>query len=166
MLLDAFTLFHVVLSLAGIGTGFVVLYGLINAERLDGWTRIFLTTTIATSATGFLFPFHRFLPSHGVGILSLLILTVTVLARYWFRMEGRWRRAYSVTAVIALYFNVFVLIVQLFMKVPFLNALAPTQTETPFQIVQAIALLLFAVVGTLAVRRFRGELPRTYRQSA
>lgn len=166
MLLDAFTLFHVVLSLAGIGAGFVVLNGLIGAKSPDGWTKIFLVTTIATSATGFLFPFHQFLPSHGVGILSLIILTVAVLARYRFRLEGGWRRAYSVTAVIALYFNVFVLIVQLFMKVPFLNALAPTQTETPFQIAQGIALLAFVVAGSLAVKRFRAEPPRAYRQTA
>jgi hypothetical protein len=165
-MLDAFTLFHVVLSLVGIGSGLVVLYGLLSAKSLDGWTKIFLITTIATSVTGFLFPFHQFLPSHGVGILSLLILTVAVLARYRFRLEGGWRRAYSVTSVIALYFNVFVLIVQLFMKVPFLNALAPTQTETPFKIAQAIALLVFVTAGSLAVKRFRAEPPRAYRQSA
>jgi hypothetical protein len=161
MILGAFTLFHVVLSLVGIASGFAVVYGLIVSKRLDGWTARFLWTTVATSVTGFLFPVHHFLPSHGVGIVSLIVLAIAILARYRFRLAGGWRRTYVITAVIALYLNVFVLIVQLFMKVPSLKAIAPTQSEPPFQVSQLIALLVFAVLATRAAMKFRGEPPRT-----
>jgi hypothetical protein len=161
MILGAFTLFHVVLSLVGIASGFVVVYGLIASKRLDGWTSLFLWTTVATSVTGFLFPFHQFLPSHGVGIVSLIVLALAILARYRFRLAGGWRRTYVIAAVIALYLNVFVLIVQLFMKVPSLKAIAPTQSEPPFQVSQLIALLVFAVLATRAAMKFHGEPPRT-----
>jgi hypothetical protein len=160
MILAAFTLFHVVLSLIGIGAGFVVVYGLLASMRFDGWTKLFLTTTVATSATGFLFPVQRFLPSHAVGILSLIMLALAILARYRFGLAGGWRRTYAVTAVIALYFNVFVLIVQLFEKVPALRAIAPTQSEPPFQIAQLGALLLFIFLGIRAAMKFRGESAR------
>jgi hypothetical protein len=143
----------------GIGSGFVVVYGMLASKRFDGWTVIFLTTTAATSVTAFLFPFHGFLPSHGVGILSLIVLAIAIPARYRFRLEGGWRRTYAVTAVIALYLNVFVLIVQLFMKVPSLNALAPTQSKPPFQITQLAGLLFFAVLTVRAAIKFRGEPP-------
>ena len=152
MILSAFTMFHVVLSLIGIGSGFVVLYG---------WTIVFLTTTVATSVTGFLFPVHHFLPSHAVGILSLIALAIAILARYRFQLAGRWRRTYVITAVIALYFNVFVLIVQLFMKVPSLKEIAPTQSEPPFQMAQLVALLLFCVLAVRAAMRFHSQPPRT-----
>jgi hypothetical protein len=161
MILGAFTLFHVVLSLVGIASGFVVVYGLIASKRLDGWTSLFLWTTVATSVTGFLFPVHQFLPSHGVGIVSLIVLALAILARYRFRLAGGWRRTYVITAVIALYLNVFVLIVQLFRKVPSLNAIAPTQSEPPFQFSQLIALLVFAALATRAAMKFHGEPPRT-----
>jgi hypothetical protein len=160
MLLSVFTLFHVVLSLIGIGAGFVVVYGLLASKRFDGWTKLFLTTTAATSVTGFLFPVHRFLPSHAVGILSLIALAIAILARYRFSLAGGWRRTYVVTAVIALYFNVFVLIVQLFQKVPALKAIAPTQSEPPFQMAQLAALLIFAFLGTRAAIKFRTESHR------
>jgi hypothetical protein len=126
------TFVHVVLSLIGIFSGFVVAFGLLAARRLDGWTALFLATTVATSVTGFLFPFHRFLPSHGVGIVSLIVLAIAVFARYVRQLAGAWRRIYAITAVIALYLNVFVLIAQAFMKVPALRAMAPTQSEPPF----------------------------------
>ncbi|HEY1755908.1 MAG TPA: hypothetical protein VGG72_10965 [Bryobacteraceae bacterium] len=161
MILSAFTLFHVVLSLVGIGSGFVVLYGLLASKRLESWTMVFLTTTIATSVTGFLFPVHRFMPSHALGILSLTALTIAVLARYRFQLAGPWRRTYVITAVIAQYFNVFVLIVQLFEKVPALKEIAPTQSEAPFQAAQAVALLLFGVLGVRAAMKFHAEPPRT-----
>lgn len=157
MLLTAFTLFHVVLSLVGIGTGFVVMYGLLASKRLDGWTAIFLTTTAATSATGFLFPFHGFLPSYGVGLVSLIVLGIAMLARYRFHLVGGWRRTYAITAVVGLYFNFFVLIAQLFMKVPALKAIAPAPSDPPFQITQLIALLLFVVLGVRAAIKFRVE---------
>src|SRR5277367_1276697 len=109
MLLNAFTLFHVLLSLAGIGSGLVVVYGLLTSKRLDGWTAIFLATTAATSVSGFLFPFHKFTPGIAIGILSLILLGIAVLARYCYGLAGGWRRTYVITASIALYFNVFVL---------------------------------------------------------
>jgi hypothetical protein len=156
MMLNAFTLFHVVLSLIGIASGFVVAYGLLVSKRFDGWTRLFLATTVATSATGFLFPFHKFLPSHGVGILSLIVLAIAILARYRYGLAGGWRRTYVICAVLALYFNVFVLIFQLFLKVPSLQALAPTQSEPPFQVAQLIALVLFAALAIRGAMKFRG----------
>jgi hypothetical protein len=165
MLLSAFTFFHVVLSLVGIGSGFVILYGLLTSKRLEGWTKIFLTTTVATSVTGFLFPFHHFTPGIGVGIVSLIVLVFAILARYRFQLAGGWRRTYSITAVIALYFNVFVLIAQLFQKVPSLKALAPTQSEPPFLVTQLLVMVLFIVLGVLATINFRAEPLRTVRAS-
>jgi hypothetical protein len=153
--LTLFTLFHVVISLIGIASGFRVVFGLLAAQRLDGWTGLFLASTVATSVTGFLFPFHHLLPSHIVGLISLVVLIVAYIARYAKRMVGGWRWIYVVSAVLALYFNVFVLIVQAFRKVPFLTTLAPTQSEPPFQIVQGVVLVLFVVAGVLAVKRFR-----------
>jgi hypothetical protein len=131
MFLTVYTVVHTVISLVGIVSGFVVLFGLLAAKRLDGWTSVFLATTVATSVTGFGFPVDRFLPSHAVGLISL------------------------VAAVVALYFNVFVGIVQAFRRVAPLNALAPTQSEPPFQFAQLGALVLFVALGILAVIRFR-----------
>ena len=159
--MTTFTFVHVLLSLIGIFSGFVVVFGLLVAKRLDGWTTLFLASTVLTSVTGFLFPFHGFLPSHGVGILSLLALAIAIFARYGRRLTGLWRRTYAITAVIALYLNVFVLIVQLFQKVPALKAIAPTQSEAPFKVTQLVALVLFVVLGGSAAIRFRSEQPRT-----
>lgn len=142
MLLTAFTLFHVALSLVGIGSGFVVLYGLLASKWSSRWNTLFLTTTVATSVTGFFFPFHRFLPSHAVGILSLIALGTAIVARYRFHLEGAWYRTYVITALIALYFNVFVLVAQMFQKIPALKALAPTQSEPPFKLTQLVVLVL------------------------
>jgi hypothetical protein len=153
--MTTFTFVHVVLSLIGIFSGFIVMFGLFAAKRLDGWTAIFLASTVATSVTGFLFPFHRFLPSHGVGIVSLLVLAVAVLARYAFHLAGAWRRTYVVTALIALYLNVFVLIAQAFQKVPALKAMAPMQSEPPFLVTQLVDMVLFVVFTIVAARRFR-----------
>jgi hypothetical protein len=161
MILSAFTFFHVVLSLVGIGSGFVVMYGLLTLRRLDGWTTLFLTTTVATSVTGFLFPIHHFTPGLGVGIVSLIVLAIAIIARYRFHLAGGWRRTYVITAAIALYLNVFVLIAQLFQKVPALKALAPTQSEPPFQLAQLVLLVLFTVLAILAARKFRNEPLRT-----
>jgi len=155
--LPTFTFVHVLISLAGIFSGFVVLFGLLTAKRLDGWTAVFLTTTVATSVSGFFLPADRFLPSHGVGILSLLVLPVAIFARYGRHLAGTWRPIYVVTAMIALYLNVFVLIVQLFLKVPALKAIAPTQSEAPFVMAQSVALLLFVVLAIVAAIRFRTE---------
>src|SRR5215831_14903855 len=129
-----FTFFHVVLSLMGIFSGFVIAYGLLTAKRLDGWTALFLATTVLTSVTGFMFPFHKFLPSHGVGIISLIVLALAIFSRYVRHLAGAWRRTYAITAMVARYLNVFVLVAQLFQKVPALKAMAPTQSEPPFLI--------------------------------
>jgi len=154
-MLQAFTVFHVVLSLVGIGSGLVVLFGLLTSNRMDKWTAVFLWTTVATSVTGFLFPVQKFMPSHAVGILSLIVLAIAIAARYKRHLAGAWRWIYVVTAVIALYFNVFVLIVQLFEKIPSLAAVAPTQSEPPFVAAQSFVLLLFAVLTILASVKFR-----------
>jgi hypothetical protein len=149
------TFVHVVLSLIGIFSGFVVMFGLFAGKRLDGWTAIFLVSTVATSVTGFLFPFHRFLPSHGVGIVSLIVLAVAILARYTFELAGAWRRTYIISAMISLYLNVFVLVAQLFQKVPALKAIAPTQSEPPFLVVQLVVMALFIALTIAAALRFR-----------
>jgi hypothetical protein len=158
--LSTFTAIHVAISLLGLASGFVVLWGLLNGKRLEGWTVAFLVTTVATSLTGFGFPFQQFLPSHAVGILSLVVLALAIVARYRQQLEGGWRSVYVITAVMALYFNVFVLIVQLFLKVPVLNALAPTQSEQPFLIAQGLALIVFAWLGYRALVHFAVEPAR------
>jgi hypothetical protein len=153
--MSAFTAFHVLLSLVGIAAGFVVVVGLLRAKRLPGWTATFLVTTVLTSVTGFMFPVHHFLPSHGVGIVSMIALTLAIYALYMRRLAGGWRRVYVINAIIAQYLNFFVLIVQLFQKVPALKVLAPTQSEGPFKLAQLAALVLFIVLGILATKKFR-----------
>ena len=155
--MTTFTFVHVVLSLIGILSGFVVVFGLFASKRFDIWTAVFLASTVLTSVTGFLFPFHRLLPSHVLGILSLIALAIAIPARYSFHLAGAWRRTYVITAVIAFYFNFFVLVVQLFEKVPALKAIAPTQSEPPFVIAQVAALALFVVLGVIAAIRFHTE---------
>ncbi len=150
-----YTFLHVLISLVGIGSGLIVMYGFLNGKRLDGMNSLFLITTVLTSVTGFGFPFDHLLPSHKVGIISLVVLTIAILARYAFHLAGSWRWIYVVTASIALYLNVFVLVVQSFMKVPALNALAPTQTEPPFLVAQIVVMLIFIGLTILAVKRFR-----------
>ena len=157
--MTTYTFVHVLLSLVGIGSGLVVLFGLLTARRLDAWTAVFLATTAATSATGFGFPFVHFLPSHGVGIVSLVVLAVATVARYAKQLAGAWRWVYAVSAVVALYLNVFVLIVQLFRKVPALFVLAPTQSEPPFAVTQLVVLLLFVALASGAAKRFRPGAP-------
>ena len=155
------TLVHVVLSLVGIGSGFVVVFGLLTGRRLNGWTALFLATTVATSVTGFGFPFDHLLPSHIVGILSLVLLAGAILARYAFHLAGAWLRTYVISAVGALYLNVFVLVVQAFEKVPALNALAPTQKEPPFLVAQLVVLAIFVALAILAAKKFHTEPVRT-----
>jgi hypothetical protein len=147
--------FHVAISLVGIFTGVVVLLGWLASKRQEGWTAVFLATTVATSVTGFLLPADRFLPSHAFGIISLVVLAIAIHALYSKRLAGGWRTAYVVTAAIALYLNVFVLVVQSFQKISALNALAPTQSEPPFAVTQLTVLVLFVVLTFLATRRFR-----------
>ena len=153
--LPMFTLIHVVISVLGIITGLVVVGGLMAGARMGGWTAFFLATTILTSVTGFGFPFTKVSPPHVVGAISLVVLAVCLAARYWNQMEGGWRTTYVVTAVAALYLNVFVLVVQLFAKTPPLAQLAPTQQEPPFAVTHALVLALFVWIGWAAVRGFR-----------
>ena len=153
--MDAYTLVHVAISLIAIGAGFVVLAGLLGGKRLDGWTAFFLVMTAATSLTGFGFPFVRLLPSHIVGAISLAVLVVAAVARYRHHLADSWRTSYVITAVAALYLNVFVLVVQAFQKVPALAASAPTQSEPPFAIAQLIVLAAFLALGYRAVIGFR-----------
>jgi hypothetical protein len=153
--LTIFTLAHVVISLIGIFSGLVVAYGFLAGKLLDGWTAAFLTSTVLTSVTGFLFPFHHLLPSHIVGVISLVILAIAIFARYGRKLTGGWRATYVVSAMAALYLNVFVLVVQLFLKVPALKALAPTQTEAPFKVAQIAVLIVFVVLSIFATVRFR-----------
>jgi hypothetical protein len=150
--MSTFTLAHVVLSLLGIGSGLVAIFGLVASRRLEKWNLLFLVTTIATSLTGFLFPFHEFMPSHVIGIVSLVALAIAVVARYPRHLAGPWRRAYAVSATVALYFNVFVLVAQMFQKIPALKAMAPTQSEAPFLVSQVVVMALFVVLGVFAVR--------------
>ena len=152
-----FTLLHVVLSLVGIATGLVVLYGMLTSRSFSGWTLVFLATTILTSVTGFLFPFERVLPSHVFGVVSLVLLAIAVVALYGNRLAGRARWIYVVTAVAALYLNAFVGVVQAFLKLPFLRPLAPTQTELPFILAQGITLIAFIALGYIAARGFRPQ---------
>jgi hypothetical protein len=153
--LSQFTLLHVVISLVGIVTGFVVIGGFVNGRRLSGWTGLFLTTTILTSVTGFMFPPKPIGPPHIFGIVSLALLTAALVALYGRKLAGKWRWIYVVTAMICQYLNVVVLIVQSFQKIPALKALAPTQTNEPaFAATQGVMLLLFIVLGFLSVKRF------------
>jgi hypothetical protein len=152
--LKTFTLIHVIISLMAIGSGFVVLWGLITGKRLNAWTAFFWATTILTSVTGFGFPINGVTPGIVLGVISLVVLAVAVYARYGGHLAGAWRLVYAITAVIALYLNVLVLIVQSFQKVPALNALAPKGSEPPVIIAQVVAMLAFIVLGFLAARRF------------
>jgi hypothetical protein len=151
------TFFHVLLSLIGIFAGFIVVFGMIGGKRLDGWTSLFLVTTALTSITGFFFPFHGLTPGYYVGAISLVVLAVAIPARYVKHLAGAWRKIYAVTASIALYLNVFVLIAQLFMKVPSLHALAPTGSEPPFLISQVVVMAIFIVLTIAAAIKFRPE---------
>ena len=156
--LTTFTLIHVLLSLVGIFAGLVVAGGFVAGKQVTGWTGVFLVTTILTSVTGFGFPFTAFLPSHAVGIISLAVLAVVLFARYVKHLAGAWRATYVAGAVVALYLNVFVLLVQLFRRVPALLVAAPTQTEPPYLITQLLVLALFVWLGVAAEKGSRAEL--------
>ena len=155
--MTTFTFVHVVISLVGIASGLVVLFGLLTGKWLDGWTALFLLSTAATSLTGFGFPFDHLLPSHIVGVISLVVLAVAILALYGYRLAGPWRWLYVASAGVALYLNVFVGVVQAFQKLPFLKTLAPTQSEPPFLVTQLVVLALFVGLTIGAAIRFHNE---------
>ena len=155
--LSPFTKLHVVISLIGIVSGLVVMSGLLVSRRFNGWTALFLISTVLTSVTGLFFPFNGVTPGIVLAIISLVLLAVAIVARYARHLSGAWRWTYVVTAMISLYLNVFVLVAQLFQKVTALKALAPTQTESPFAVTQLFVLAIFVVLTILAAIRFRGE---------
>jgi hypothetical protein len=154
-----FTQFHVFLSLIGIFAGIVVVLAMLASIRLPVLTAVFLLTTVATSVTGFMFHFASFGPPEIIGVISLIVLGVAILALYGYKLAGAWRRIYVATAVLALYLNVFVGIVQTFQKVPFFHALAPTQTELPFALAQGVVLIAFVALGIAAAKKFRAPTP-------
>ncbi len=160
MILHIYTIIHTLISLVAIFTGIVVLFGMLAGNRLDCWTKWFLTTAVLTTVTGFFFPFHGFTPAIGLGIISLPFLAITIFARCSKHLAGAWRWIYVIGAVICLYFNLFVLVVQLFEKVPALHAMAPTQTESLFKLTQLAVLMLSTVLAIVAVIRFRPEPAR------
>jgi len=155
MSLGAFTILHVIITLVAIGSGLIVVGGMFASHRLPVTTALFLLTTALTSVTGFLFPIHGFTPALGVGILAVVILAVALFALYKEDLVGAWRWIYVITAVASLYLNVFVLVVQSFVKVSALNALAPTQSEPPFAITQAVVLAVFILITLIAGIKFR-----------
>jgi len=146
---------HTLISLVGIVTGLVVMKGLVTNDRMDRMTKWFLATTILTSATGFVLPATKIMPSHIVGVISLVILAIACYARYSKNMAGRWRATWLTTAVMAQWFNCFVLVAQLFLKVPALHAMAPEGNEPPFAIAQGVVLLAFIAIGVVSLRKFR-----------
>src|SRR2546421_7097914 len=161
MILQIYTIIHTLISLVAIVTGIVVVFGMLAGNRLNGWTKWFLITAVATTLTGFFFPFHGFTPAIGLGIISLPFLALTIYARYSRHLEGAWRWIFVIGAVICLYFNLFVAVVQAFEKIPALHAMAPTQTESPFKLTQLIVLLISALLAIVAVIRFHPEPIRT-----
>ena len=154
MSVPMFTLLHVLISVVGLFSGVVVLVGLLKSSLNKNWTAVFLVTTVLTSVTGFFFHSKQIGPPHIVGLISLVILIVAVAALYKFRLAGPWRWVYVVTALMALYLNFFVAVVQSFQKSPLLHRLAPTQKEPPFLIVQLILLGIFVFMGVNAVKKF------------
>ena len=160
ILLGAFTLFHVAISLVAIVAGFVVVFAMLGSKVEKGWTNLFLLLTLATSVTGFLFPFKGFTPAFGTGIVAVIILIPTLIAFYAKKLAGFWRPTYAIGTVISLYLNFFVLVVQSFLKIPALNALAPTQKEPPFAIAQGLALLVFVGLGIAATIKFKPAAPK------
>ena len=160
MSVPTFTIVHVIISLIGIAAGLIVLYAML-VSRISAWTGTFLVTTILTSVTGFLFHSKAIGPPHVVGAISLVVLLFTLLALYKFRLAGKWRAVYVSTAILSLYLNVFVLVVQGFQKIPFLNQFAPLGNEPPFAIAQGLVLVTFVFLGWRAVRKFHPPSSRS-----
>ena len=149
--------FHVLISLIGIVSGLVVVYGLLTGRPLGAWTALFLAATVLTSVTGFPLPPFGLTPGRALGVISLVLLALALAALYGFRLAGAWRWIYVASAIAALYLNVFVGVVQSFQKLSFLKPLAPTQSEPPFLIAQLVVLAIFIALGVLAAKRFHPE---------
>jgi hypothetical protein len=161
-----YTLIHVVISLIGIGSGLVVLWGMLRSKPLNGITGIFLASTLLTSVTGFGFPNEHVTPGIIIGIISLILLAAAIPAKYLFHLAGPWRITYVISAAVALYLNCFVFVVQCFEKSPTLRALAPTQKEPPFVVTQLVLLVAFVVLTILAARNFREAPVQEFRRAA
>ena len=161
MILHIYTIMHTLISLIAIFTGLIIVFGMIGGKCLDGWTKWFLITAVLTTATGFFFPFHSFTPAIGLGIVSLPFLALTLFARCSKQLAGAWRWLYVIGVVICWYFNLFVLVVQSFEKVPALHAIAPTQTESPFKLTQLAVLIVSILLGIVAIVSFHPEPGRT-----
>lgn len=159
--MDTFTFVHVLISLLAIGSGLLVGLGLLGAKRMDGLTALFLTTTVLTSVTGFMFPFNGLTPGYYVGAISIVVLTIAIVARYPKQLVGGWRTTYVITAMLAQWLNVFVLIAQLFRKVPAMHALAPLGNEPPFLISQVTVMVVYIIWTALAAKKFRGAVLAT-----
>jgi hypothetical protein len=159
MSLETFTMVHTAISLVAIATGLIVVWGMLNGNRAEGWTAIFLITTVLTSVTGFMFPVPLWppLPSQIFGYISLVVLSLAILGLYVFNLAGAWRWIYIGGALLALYLNVFVAVVQAFQKIPFLTPLAPTQAEMPFLVAQLVVFALFCALTVIALKRFRPD---------
>lgn len=160
MSLATFVLVHTVISILAVVAGIVVMFGMLKSTRPGGLTALFLLLTILTSATGFLIPplaSDKLLPSHIVGGLSLVLLVIACIALYAMKLSGAWRWIYAVTALLALYFNCFVLVIQSFLKIPALTAIAPGNPPSGpvFAVVQGVVLVFFVLMIIGAVRRFR-----------
>jgi hypothetical protein len=160
MSLATFTALHVVISLVAIASGFVVAFAMLRNRLPARWNALFLVTTLLTSVTGFMFPFHGVTPGIKIGVVAIGILAVAFAAVYWRHLAGAWRRLYAICAIVSLYLNVFVLVAQLFEKVPQLKVLAPTQSAPPFLASQLVVFLLFVVLGAFAIKRFHHETVR------
>lgn len=167
--IQAFTIIHVIISLIAITTSFVVMFGMLGSHKLPGWTAVCLFFTVLTTVTGFMFPFNGFTPAIGTGIVSSVLLAIALVGLYGKNLAGSWRWVYVVSAVAAFWFNVFVLIVQSFEKLKFLNAAAPMvgppfaePANTQFAIAQGLVLVFFVVMGFLAVRKFRPDAPMSF----
>ena len=155
MSVATFTVLHVVISLIAIAAGAVACARMLEGRPLDTWNSVFLLFTVLTTVTGFLFPITVFTPAIGVGIVSSIALALALAALHVGRLAGAWRWIYVVSALFAFYLNVFVLVVQSFQKIAFLNRFAPTGSEPPFAVVQGVVLLGFVLLGFLVLRRFR-----------
>jgi hypothetical protein len=160
MILHTYTIIHTLISLAAIFAGLVVVFAMLSGSRAKGWTKWFLITAVATTVTGFFVPFHGVTPAIVLGIIAVPVLAITIFARYSRRLAGAWRWIYVVGAVMTLYFNLFVLVVQLFQKVPELHAMAPTQTESPFKFTQLVVLIVSVLLGIVALIPFHPQPAR------
>jgi hypothetical protein len=158
MSLETFTFLHVVISMVGIMTGFIVVALMLSSAPIAGWNGFFLVSTILTSVTGFFFPFKALGPPHIVGVISLVVLAVALFAVWGRKLSGAWRTVYVGSAILALYLNVFVGVVQSFEKFAYLHAFAPTGSESPFVVTQTVVLILFVLLGIVAVRRYHPAL--------